>query len=85
MIVKDDVIKIVASYMSVPDDEVKNINRETGLFKDMGMNSFELGSVVEEVEQRFDVDIPIDEFEKIATIGDIVSCVERRLQGKGVK
>ena len=53
------------------------INRETNIKNDLGLNSFDLAQLVCNVEDEFDVEIPDSEMKNIKTVGDVVDYLEK--------
>ncbi|RDH88439.1 MAG: histidine kinase [endosymbiont of Escarpia spicata] len=58
-----------------------SIKRESRL-QDLGVSSLDAITIVYEVEEAFDVEIPNAELEKLETVGDIVDGVGSLLAGK---
>ena len=66
--------KIFVEYMGIENIE---INRETNIKNDQGLNSFDLAQLVCNVEDEFDVEIPDSEMKNIKTVGDVVDYLEK--------
>lgn len=69
--------KIFVEYMGIENIE---INRETNIKNDLGLNSFDLAQLVCNVEDEFDVEIPDSEMKNIKTVGDVVDYLEKASQ-----
>ena len=50
--------------------EPENIKLETRLKDDLGADSLDLFQLVVELEEKYDVEVPDDELEKIVTVQD---------------
>ena len=50
--------------------EPENIKPETRLKDDLGADSLDLFQLVVELEEKYDVEVPDDELEKIVTVQD---------------
>ena len=50
--------------------EPENIKQETRLKDDLGADSLDLFQLVVELEEKYDVEVPDDELEKIVTVQD---------------
>lgn len=74
--IKDRVISIVAKTLSIEEDEVHLYSR---LEADLGADSLDAVELIMEVEKEFGLTIPDEAAEKIRTIGDIVSYLQRRI------
>lgn len=52
------------------------IDENTVILRDLGLNSLELIEVVCEVEDAFDIEIPDKKIKSIITIGDLINVIE---------
>ena len=66
--------KIFVEYMGIENIE---INRETNIKNDLGLNSFDLAQLVCNVEDEFDVEIPDSEMKNIKKVGDVDDYLEK--------
>lgn len=65
--------EIIVDKLSVDENEVV----ETAEFsKDLGADSLDTVELIMEFEKVFDLQIPEEEAEKIATVGDAISYIE---------
>ena len=69
----DDVKEVVVEQLSVDADEVKE---ESKFVEDLGADSLDVVELVMALEEKFDIEIPDDDAEKIATVGDAVKYIE---------
>jgi len=53
-----------------------NITNETSFKDDLGADSLDLFELVMALEEEYDVEIPTEELEKIATIADVIQYIE---------
>lgn len=70
--------EIVAESLSV---DMNELSLETNFKDDLDVDSLDLFEVVMALEEAFDVEIPTEELNSIATIGDVVNYLE----SKGIK
>jgi acyl carrier protein len=70
--VKEKVIEIVCEQLNAKKEDVK---METSFINDLGADSLDTVELVMEFEERFDVEIPDSDAEKIRTIGDAVNYI----------
>ncbi len=70
--------EIIAEQLSV---EAEGITMETSFKEDLGADSLDLFELVMALEDEFQVEIPSEDLEKLATVGDVVEY----LKGKGVE
>ena len=67
---KEEVIKIIASVAEVPEE---SINLNTNLISDLDLESLDLVTLVSEIENKYELEIPDKEIKKIQTVEDIVN------------
>lgn len=73
MSVADKVIDIVCGQMGKSRDKV---TMETSFVNDLGADSLDVAELLMEFEEKFDIQIPNEDAEKITTIGDAVKYIE---------
>ena len=64
---------IIAERLGRPESAVKN---EASFTNDLGADSLDTVELIMEFEKEFGVNIPDDQAEKIATVGDAISYIE---------
>jgi acyl carrier protein len=72
----DKVVEIVRDQLGVEDDVV--ITKETSMMKDLEADSLDAVEIIMAFEDEFDVEIPDEDAEKFANIGDIVAYLESK-------
>ena len=70
--------EIVAEQLSV---EASEVTLESNFKDDLGADSLDLFQLVMALEEEYDVEIPTDDLESIATVNDVVEY----LKAKGVE
>ena len=75
MALLDDIKEVVVEQLSVSADEVKE---DAKFVEDLGADSLDVVELVMALEEKFDIEIPDDEAEKIATVADVVAYVESK-------
>jgi acyl carrier protein len=65
---------IIADKLSVEKSEVTN---DASFTNDLGADSLDTVELIMEFEKEFGISIPDDQAEKITTVGDAVSYVEK--------
>ena len=67
---------IIVDKLGVDEGEVNN---EASFTNDLGADSLDTVELIMEFEKEFNIAIPDDEAEKIATVGDAISYIEKSL------
>jgi acyl carrier protein len=71
----EQVKEIIVQELSVPEEKVK----ESSTFEsDLRADSLDVVELVMELEEKFEIEIPEEDFEQIRVVGDLV----RYIQGK---
>lgn len=69
----DDVKAVVVEQLNVSGDEVKP---ESKFVEDLGADSLDVVELVMALEEKFDIEIPDDQAEKIKTVQDALDFIE---------
>jgi acyl carrier protein len=75
--IADKVKSIIVEKLSVEENEVTNAASFTN---DLGADSLDTVELIMEFEKEFNVSIPDEEAEKIATVGDAIAYLEKVVQ-----
>lgn len=70
------VYKIIADHLVV---DISEINDNAVLSRDLGADSLDAVELIMAMEQNFDITIPDEAAERIRTVGDIVSYIDRHI------
>ena len=73
MAIFDDVRDVVVEQLSVAPDAVK---LESKIIEDLGADSLDVVELVMALEEKFEVEIPDGDAEKLITINDVVTYIE---------
>lgn len=65
--------KIIVEQLGVEEDQVKP---ESSFIDDLGADSLDIVELVMALEEEFDMEIPDEDAEKIATVGDAVRYIQ---------
>ena len=68
--------KLQAIIAEVMDVDPEEITMETSFVDDLGADSLDLSQIIMAVEEEYDIEIPNEAFEKIATVGDAVEQIK---------
>ena len=69
----DDVKAVVVEQLNVNPDEVKE---ESKFVEDLGADSLDVVELVMALEEKFDIEIPDTDAQKIITVKDAISYIE---------
>jgi len=72
MSIEERVIKIVAEQLGSGEDEITN---ESSFIDDLGADSLDTVELVMALEEEFDIEIPDDDAENIATVQAVIDYV----------
>ena len=61
----------------VPEDQ--SLTEETDLVSDLGFDSLKVMSLLEDIEDRFDISVPLNILPDIRTVGDFAAQLQRIL------
>lgn len=75
--IESKVKAIIVDKLGVDESEVK---LESSFTNDLGADSLDTVELIMEFEKEFNVSIPDDKAEKIATVGDAVNYIEANQQ-----
>lgn len=65
--------EIIAEQLSV---DAESITEATSFKDDLGADSLDLFELVMALEEEYDIEIPTEDLEQIATVGDVISYIE---------
>lgn len=71
----DRVKKVVVAQLEVAEDEVTSA---ASFVDDLGADSLDVVELVMGFEEEFDIEIPDEDAEKIATVGDAVTYIDEK-------
>ena len=69
----EDVKKVIAEELEVDEGQ---ISLESVIVDDLGADSLDVVELIMRLEEKFDIEIPDEEAEKIQTVGDAVNFIE---------
>ncbi len=72
--ISDKVKQIIVDKLGVDESEITN---EASFTNDLGADSLDTVELIMEFEKEFDLAIPDEEAEKIGTVGDAVTYLEK--------
>ena len=73
--IREKIVSIIVDKLGVEPAEVTN---EASFTNDLGADSLETVELIMEFEKEFNIAIPDDQAEKIATVGDAIRYIEEK-------
>ena len=74
--IKDKIKQILIDKLGIVPSE---ITEDANMIKDLGVDSLDYAELVMEFEQTFDIRIPDEDAEKLATIKEAVEYIQNKL------
>lgn len=75
----DKVRKIIVEQLGVSLEQVKD---DASFNADLGADSLDVVEFIMALEEAFEIEIPDEEAEKLNTVGNVVSYIEKQLNNK---
>ena len=72
----ENVKAVIAEELEVAEEQIE---MSSLIVDDLGADSLDVVELIMRLEEKFDVEIPDEEAEKIQTVGDAVNYIETRL------
>jgi acyl carrier protein len=77
MSVFDELKKIISEIKDIPEEDIK---MESTFAEDLEADSLDIVEMLMLLEEKYDIQIPEEESEKMKTVADVVEYVEARIQ-----
>ena len=77
--VEEKVKEIISEQLGVKKEEIKP---ESSFIDDLGADSLDTVEVVMALEEEFGIEIPDEDAEKMATVGEAIKYIEDKVKGK---
>ena len=71
----EKVKKFIVDEFKVSEDQ---INDEASFLEDLGFDSLDVSTLVQDVENMFDIRIPDEDLDKLTTVGELVNYVAEK-------
>ena len=66
----EKVKKFIVDEFKVSEDQIKD---EASFLEDLGFDSLDVSTLVQDVENMFDIRIPDEDLDKLTTVGELVN------------
>ena len=74
----EKVKKFIVDEFKVSEDQIKD---EASFLEDLGFDSLDVSTLVQDVENMFDIRIPDEDLDKLTTVGELVNYVAEKKAG----
>ncbi|MBX4259069.1 acyl carrier protein [Clostridium estertheticum] len=69
----EEIRACISSQLNMDEEEIKI---ESSFMNDLGADSLDIVELIMELEEKYDIEIPDEDVEKIVTVGDIVEYIK---------
>jgi acyl carrier protein len=76
------IIESVCALLESRNTRHISLSRETRITSELNVDSVEIMDLIMELEQTFDIDIPINTLSDVETIGDLADVVSAHVRGR---
>lgn len=73
----DKIKATIADQLGIEEDE---ITMDSSFIDDLGADSLDIVELIMALEEEFDIEIPDEDAEKIATVGDVVEYIKQHTE-----
>jgi len=78
-----DILDTIRRQLERMAEDSPTLTEETDLTKDVDIDSASIMTLVFELEETFDVSVPLNELGDVRTIGELASLIERLRRNRG--
>ena len=75
----EELKEVIANVLNVDPEEIR---METTFVDDLGADSLDVFQIIMGIEDEFDIKIPAEKAEKIATVGEAIELIKEALNGR---
>jgi len=68
---KDDIVEVIIDMIGILPQAVQRAGPHTNIARDLGLDSLAIMNFVMQLEDRFDISIPMDRLAQVQTIEDL--------------
>jgi acyl carrier protein len=76
---REEVLEAIKDHLGQRGIEAGEISEQSHLVNDLGLDSLDTVELTLGLEERFGIEIPDTELEGVATVGDAVTLIEKKL------
>jgi acyl carrier protein len=76
---REEVLEAIKDHLGQRGIEASDVSEQSHLVNDLGLDSLDTVELTLGLEERFGIEIPDNELEGVATVGDAVTLIEKKL------
>ncbi|HEV3471785.1 MAG TPA: acyl carrier protein [Actinomycetota bacterium] len=76
---REEVLEAIKDHLGQRGIEAGQVSEQSHLVDDLGLDSLDTVELTLGLEERFGIEIPDTELEGVATVGDAVTLIEKKL------
>ena len=76
---RNEIYEAIKEHLEGRGAEADKVSMESHLVDDLGFDSLEVTELTLGLEERFGIDIPDEDLEGLATVGDAVDLIEQKV------
>lgn len=76
---REEVLEAIKDHLGQRGIEAGEVGEQSHLVNDLGLDSLDTVELTLGLEERFGIEIPDTELEGVATVGDAVTLIEKKL------
>jgi acyl carrier protein len=76
----EEIVEQIAQELKPFTEEGTVIGADTDLSKDLGLDSVKVMEMMLDIEDRYDVAVPVNRLADVHTVGDLAEAIQRILQ-----
>lgn len=73
----NEIASMIAKVMKIPKDQ---INDDTSLQDDLGIDSVDIWDIIASVQKKFKVKVAVEEIQDMKVVGDICKALESKIK-----
>ena len=71
--------KVKNKFLEYVDFPAEEITENTEIIKDLQMNSFDVVTMLGDIEAEYGISFEQEDMENVVTVGDLVACIKAKL------
>jgi acyl carrier protein len=76
---REEILEAIKEHLTQRGIEAGDVSESSDLSKDLGLDSLDTVELTLGLEERFGIEIPDTELEGVATVGDAVTLIEKKI------